>query len=222
MNKPLDFNSKEIIYPVFVILLSIMNITNHLSGLFSLSVLVSLIGITGGILFIYRYAFSAKLLYLWTIVQIIVITPSFDLSQGFNLSVVLNTQKHGFHLNYLALAYLGFMKIIEASVLVGKKVTFTEFRADGALGDVFPLSGTIRERIEIDKEKNYLLVELANPFMYENKEITQVLTKAKDKEKTLKPGKKDQLAFFRIVEDKNDLMLPTADKFPFIDWVYVK
>jgi hypothetical protein len=223
MNKPLDFNSKEILFPIFVILLSGFSIVfEHLHNLLSLSVLVSIIGIVGGVLFIYRYSVSTKLIYLWTIAQIIIVVPSFDVSQFLKLSLGFYSGQKGIHLNYLPLIYLGFMKIIEASVLVGKTITFTEFRAGGALGAIFPMKGTIIERVAIDKEKNYLLVELDSPFNYENQQITHVLTKAKDNEKTLKPGKKDQLAFFRVVEDKNDLIRPSMAKFPFVDWVYVR
>lgn len=222
MNKPLDFNSKEIIYPIFVILLSIINIANHISSLVSLSVLVSLIGIAGGVLFIYRYTFSTKLIYFWTIIQVLVVIPSFDMSQAFSLSWGYFENRGGIYLNYLPLLYLGFMKVIEASILIGKPITFIEFREGGTLGDIFPRKGTIKDRLEIDKEKNYLLVELDAPFYYEGQDITHVLVKGKDKEKSLKLGRKNQLAFFRIVKSQNDLIKPHIDKFPFIDWVYAK
>lgn len=222
MKKPLDFNSKEIIYPVFVILVSVINITNYLTNPFKLTVLVSLIGILGGVLFIYRYTFSTKLIYFWTIIQLVIITPSFDMSQAFSLSYGFFETRHGAYLNYLPMLYLGFMKIIEASILIGKSVTITEFREGGTLGNIFPLKGIIKDRVEIDKEKNYLLVELEYPFKYEDQEIKQVLVKAKDKEKTLKLGKKNQLGFFRIVKNEHDLIKPHIDKFPFIDWVFVK
>lgn len=216
MNKPIDFNSKEIIYPIFVILLSSLNLTNYLNNPFTLSALNSLIGITGAILFIYRYPFSTKLIYFWTVSQIIVIPKYFDTSQVFSV-----TYGFGITINAVALFYFGFMKVIEASILIGRNITFTEFRAESIEAD-FPLTGTIERRIEIGKEKNYLLVALNEPFSYDGQKISQVLTKAKDEEKTLKLGKKNQIAFFRVVKNENDLINPTLDKFPFLDWVYAK
>ena len=221
MKEHLNFNSKEIVYPIFVILLSGINIFNNLNDLISLSVLNSLIGILGSILFIYRYSLSTTLIYFWTISQVIIITPYFDLSQVLKLTFGFTADKFGIYLNFPAIIFLGFLKIIEASNLVGKKIVFKEFR-ETVLGNIFPLTGIVKDRIDIGHEKNYLLVELDSNFQYENQSISYVLTKSKDKEKTLKLGKKDQIGFFRVVQNESDLKNSGIEKFPFIDWVRVE
>jgi len=148
------------------------------------------------------------------------VEPYLDLSQGFKLTFGIFAGDAGIYINILPIFFLGFLKIIEASNLVGRKITILEFR-ETELGDIFPYTGTIKKRLDIGKEKNYLLVKLDVNFQYENKTISHILTKAKDQDQTLTLRKKNQLAFFRIVLSENDLMDSSIEKFLFIDWVKI-
>lgn len=73
----------KLIFPVAVIVLSVINIFTHAEGLISLSVLLSFVGIAGAVFYFLRKPFATKLIYVWIIAQIVVIDPFFDLSQGF-------------------------------------------------------------------------------------------------------------------------------------------
>jgi hypothetical protein len=110
---------------------------------------------------------------------------------------------------------------MEAMTLIGKRIVFSEFR-ETVLGNVFPMTGVIESVVNFGHDKNYLLVKLDTDFNHENENIGYVLTKAKDKDKIIKPGKKNQLGFFRIVPDKNEIGNSGVEKFPFIDWVRVQ
>ncbi|RZJ31623.1 MAG: hypothetical protein EOO48_01515 [Flavobacterium sp.] len=220
MTKPLDFNSKEIIYPIFVILLSGYNVFSNLDNLVSLSILNSLIGIVGSVLFIYRWPISVKLIYFWTISQVVIIEPYIDFSQFFKITFGFSGNGYAVYLNILPLLLLGFLKVIEASTLVGKKITFNEFR-ETSLGNIFPVEGIIEDRIDFPEDPNYLLVKLDSEIRYENQPISYVLTKSKDKDKVIKLGK-SQLGFFRVVGNKDDVRSFGLERFPFVDWVRVQ
>lgn len=214
--------STEAILPIAVILLSILNISNAIHDLISLSVLNSLIGIVGSILFFQKKPISVKLIYIWIIAQIVIIDPIFDLSQGlsFKLGFTLGLENGdvGLNINVLPVLLLGFIKILEASNLIGKRITLQEFRA-GILEDIFPTTGTITERISLENERNWLLVTLDNSFDHEGQKINKVLIKRKD-DKTVKLKEKNQISFLRLVLNEADL-IHKSDKasFPFIDWV---
>ncbi len=214
--------SAETILPIIVILLSIMNIFSNDHGLISLSILNSLIGIIGSVLFFLKKVNSVRLIYVWIIAQIVIIDPFFDLSQGINfkLGFILGL-KNGdvvLNVNVLAVIMLGFIKILEAANMVGKRITLKKFR-DGILGEIFPINGTITERISLENEKNWLLVALDKSFDYEGQKIHKVLIKRKD-DKTVKLKEKNQITFFRLVLDENDLINSSdKSKFPFIDWI---
>ncbi|UOK41635.1 MULTISPECIES: hypothetical protein [Flavobacterium] len=214
--------STETILPIIIILLSVMNISNHTDDLISLSVLNSLIGIIGSALFFLKKPISTRLIYTWIVAQILIIDPIFDLSQGFNFkfgfTLGLKSGDVGLNINILAILMLGFIKILEAANLIGKRITLKNFR-DNELEYIFPINGTITERISLENEKNWLLVELDNSFSYDGQNINKILTKRKD-DKTIKLKAKNQISFLRIVLNENDLT-NTSDKskFPFIDWI---
>lgn len=214
--------STETIVPIAVILLSVMNISNKIHDLISLSVLNSLIGIVGSVLFFLKKPISVKLIYSWILAQIVIIDPIFDVSQGlsFKLGFTLGLKNGdvGLNINILAFLMLGCIKILETANLIGKKITLKKFR-DGILEDIFPINGTITERISLENEKNWLLVTLDNSFDYEGQSINKVLIKRKD-DKTVKLKEKNQISFLRLVVHENDL-INKSDKasFPFIDWI---
>jgi hypothetical protein len=221
MKKQFEFTT-ETIFPIIVILLSLINISNQTENIFSLSILVSLIGIVGTVLYFFKNPFSTKLIYIWIIAQVIIIEPFLDLSQGFSFkfgfTFATSNEIVGLNFNVLALLLLGFIKILEASNLVGKKVTLKEFRQSD-LGDIFPINGIVTKRINLNNEKKWLLVELEKPFMYNGYNINHSLIKRKE-DKTIKLKEKNQIIFFRLVYNEKDLE-NTLDKskFPFIDWV---
>ncbi|WP_347069657.1 hypothetical protein [Flavobacterium sp. WV_118_3] len=214
--------STETILPIVVILLSIMNISNHVHNLISISILNSLIGIIGSVLFFLKKANAVKLIYVWIVVQIVIIDPFFDLSQGlsFKLGFTLGLSNGDIclNINVLAIFMLGGVKILETASLVGKRLTLRKFR-DGTLEEILPICGTITERISLENEKNWILVTLDRAFDYEGQKIHKVLIKRKD-DKSIKLKEKNQITFLRLVLEESDLMnFSNKSKFPFIDWI---
>lgn len=210
----------DAIFPVIVILLSLMNISNHLSDIISLSVLVSIVGIIGGVLFFMRSPIAPKIIYAWIIVQIISFPPAFDLSQGFNLVMSVGNKNSEFHVSFIAIGMLGTARILATASLAGRKATIYQFR-ESSLGDVFPVTATLIKRVQLADEKNWLLAHLSSPVNYNDTPVYYVLIRRKDGE-TLKLGKEKQVSFLRLVLNENDLdNTNDSRRFPFIDWVYV-
>jgi hypothetical protein len=230
-------HTKESIFPVIVAGLSLFNIYNHLTDFLSLSTLLSLIGIAGTILYFKKNDLFKKLMYLWIIAQLIVIdreildtvsdtwyeSSFWDLTQVFSFKLgftfATNSNKFGFNLNVIAIVYLAFFKILEISSLAGKQLTFYKFKPNSNLSEVFPLTGTIKKRVVLSKDKDWLLVELTSPFNFNGKSVNNVLIKRKDGE-VIKPKVKNQLVFFRLIYDINQLVEGDneSNNFPFVDW----
>lgn len=210
----------DAIFPVIVIVLSLMNISNSFNDILSLSVLVSLVGIIGAVLFFMKNPIAPKVIYAWIIVQLVSFPPVFDLSQGFNLLFSAQANSFEMRINFVAIAMLGAAHLLATASLAGRKATIYQFR-ESSLGDVFPVTATLIRRVVIEDEKNWLLAHLSDPVYYDDAPVYYVLIRRKDGE-TLKLGKEKQVSFLRLVLDENHLDNTTnAKRFPFIDWVYV-
>ena len=213
--------SKETILPIIVFVLSVLNILSNINN-FSLSILLSIIGIISTILFFKQNSLSTKLIYFWLIAQVIIIEPIFNLSQSsFILAFTLGSGSYNLVINFLPLLFLGLIKVIESSTLIGKEINLLEFR-ENAISEFLPTKCRIIKRIDFNENKNWLLVELEKQIDYEGTKIDTVLIKNKDPEKSIKLKEKNQLAHLRLVIDESKLMTKELSEFPFIDWIRCK
>lgn len=210
--------SKETILPIIVFVLSVLNILSNINN-FSLSILLSIIGIISTILFFRQNNFSTKLIYIWLIAQVVIIEPIFNLSQSnFTLTFALELGSYSLKINFLPLLFLGLLKVVESSNLVGKEISLLKFR-ENAISDFLPTKGKISERLDFDKNKNWLLIELENQMEYEGMKINKVLIKNKDAEKSIKLKVKNQIAHLRLVINESKLKTKDISEFPFVDWI---
>jgi len=217
MRRKIEF-TKETILPNLVFIFSVINIITHLSNP-NISILLSLIGICGTILFYNQNSISSKLIYIWLIAQVIIIDSIFNLNQfGFNLSFALGFGKYKLSINFLPLLFLGMIKVIESSNLIGKQINLLEYR-ENEISEFLPIKGIISKRLDFNENKNWLLVDLENQFEFEGKKINMVLIKNKDAEKSIKLKEKNQIAHLRIVTDETKLITRELNDFPFIDWI---
>ncbi|MCW1148994.1 hypothetical protein [Flavobacterium lacisediminis] len=210
--------SKETILPIIVFVLSVLNILSNINN-FSLSILLSIIGIISTILFFRKNSFSTKLIYIWLIAQVIIIEPIFNLSQSsFTLAFTLGLGSYSLKINFLPLLFLGLLKVVESSNLIGKEINLLDFRKN-VISDFLPIKGKISERIDFNENKNWLLIELEKNMEYEGAKINKVLIKNKDTEKSIKLKEKNQIAHLRLVTDESKLITKEISEFPFVDWI---
>jgi hypothetical protein len=209
--------SKETILPILVFIFSVLNIITS-KNILSISTLLSVIGIVGVILFFRHNSISAKLIYIWLIAQVLIVEPLFDFSQtGFTLSFTLESDDYTIKINILPLLFLGFLKVMEMSNLIGKEIHLLKFR-DNVISDFLPATGKITKRMDFNNDKNWLLIELDKQWQYEGKNIEKVLIKNKE-EKAIKLKEKNQIAHLRLVTDENNLTANDIANFTFIDWI---
>lgn len=228
----------ESVFPVLVAVLSLVNLYLRQDDLLSLSVLLSLTGIAGTVLYILNNKHYSKLLYIWIWGQLVLIDalhadpqagrityePIWDLRQAFDVKFGLffdrGFSRYGFHINFLPFFYLGALRLLRVSGLAGKQLVFNAFRQDNRFGDIFPLQGTVVKRVHLSGEKDWLLVSFPAPFEIDGISYTHALVKSKDGD-LIKPGVKGQIAYFRLVENVSRVKEVGNDiqQFPFIDWV---
>lgn len=209
--------SKETILPILVFIFSILNIVTS-KNILSISTLLSVIGIVGVILFFRQNNNSAKLIYIWLIAQVLIVEPLFDFSQtGFTLSFTLESDDYTIKINILPLLFLGFLKVMEMSNLIGKEIHLLKFR-ENVISDFLPATGKITKRMDFKNDKNWLLIELDKQWQYQGENIEKILIKNKE-EKPIKLKEKNQIAHLRLVTDENKLTANDIVNFPFIDWI---
>lgn len=232
-------SSKEAIFPVIVLAASIINLYHQIQSVVIPSVFVSIVGIAGVWLFYKNNRYFKPLFFVWILVQLLIIDKEtflspgvsihkvyWDVTQGINLklgfTVASFSSKTTVHLNILSIVYLLVFRLLRISSLVGTKLTFSKFKSDSVFSDVFPVTGTIINRVEVAGDKDWLLVTLDRPVMYDEKQIFSVIVKRKDGE-ILKPSKANQIIYFRLVDNTDDLLAKADIKqFPFIEWVLCK
>lgn len=238
MNKE-RLSSKEAIFPVIVLVASIYNLYTQAFHLNIPSLVIAIIGLAGVWLFYRNDKYYLLLFLIWILPQLLIIDninrlPSgvsvynvyWDVTQGVNLkfgfSVDSSFSKTTVHINILAIIFLVVFRLLRISSLIGTKLTFYKFKEDSVFADVFPVTGSVIKRIEVAGEKDWLLVTLDKPIIYNEKQIFSVIIKRKDGG-ILKPSMANQVIYFRLVDNTNDLFADAdIKKFPFLGWVLCK
>ncbi len=238
MNKE-RLSSKEAIFPIVVLVASVFALYKQTYFLNIPSFVVSLVGIVGVWLFYKNNKYFQPLFFVWILAQLVIIDrvtlhPSgvsvyslyWDATQGVSLKFGIfagsTFSKTTVHINILSILFLIVFRLLRISGLVGTKLTFYKFKEDSVFADVFPVTGSVFKRIEVAEEKDWLLVTLDKPIIYNEKQIFSVIIKRKDGG-ILKPSMANQVIYFRLVDNTNDLFAKAdIKKFPFLEWVLCK
>ncbi len=236
----------EVIFPALIALISLNALSVNLSqasvNLFA--IIVSLIGLGAALLFFKENKFYRQLIFIWLFAQLIIIEktiidpssgvhmvePILNLSQGFALRFgikLMGTNTiHSLDINFSVIIVWLLLETIErkflAKKLINKTVEFAAFRQGTSFSDLFPLQGVIKEVLTVDKEVNWLLVDLKTTITYEDITFSQVIIKSKDQpDLDLKKG--NQFIYFRLVPINTVFQAKNSiNDFPFVDWVIVQ
>lgn len=68
-----NFLKVELVLPLLIAILSSLNLLSIFQGVFTLSQIVSIVGLVGVVLYFFRNPYFKYLFYLWILVQIIVV-----------------------------------------------------------------------------------------------------------------------------------------------------
>lgn len=194
-----------------VLVLSLLNLTSFNTNT-SLSNAVSFVGILTSILYWAKVSFAYYLFYFWIIIQIIVIKPHLDAIQTFRFTIFLGN----IEINIFALLLLGLAKFLQAPGIIGKRIKITEFR-EGMLRDILPMEGVIVGRKDFKADSNWLIFQPDDAFSYDGRSAHQILFKRKDG-KNFRPGKEEQIIYFRIAFSDITTENSNLNDFPFVEW----
>lgn len=218
----------EFLFPTLVLILSILNITGNFSMDNIPSVIVSVIGIIGVLLFILKNKWYKQFIYLWIISQIIFIPDIWNvvqvLSIKFGFSFILKSGRViGIFMNIVPLFYLVAFRALQMSTIIGSRIVIKRYNKDSRIKHLLPIDGTVVKRVNLSGEREWLLVRLDKPIILLNAEIDFVLLKAEG-EKPLQKSKKKQLSYFRIIDEPVDVDSDSFSKehSKFIDWVVIE
>jgi hypothetical protein len=237
-----DFSTAETLFPLAVFLMSFKSLSQQLNYLNLPALILSLIGIIGTVLFIYKNKYFKTFIRIWVLGQVLIITkqvldvetgiwieqPIWDLSQGLNFSfdfqLMSSTTKYCIKFNIAIIIFGALISGVESLMLsgklVGKKLLFTAFREDTDFSNLFPMKGTVIKRITLDGENNWLLIHIDLSFDYEAQTITHVVIRSKNT-KVVERHKQNQLISFMLVSNISEVLDVNKinSNFIFIDWV---
>ena len=237
-------DKSQYILPVLALVMSGLALpsVNYFANIPAL--IVSIIGISAGILFFINYRWFNILIQIWIYSQLPMIykTVTTTLQNG----NVVEYDKHVFNAGQFATFGVGFnfgtdsgeinielnlvpfvlfflYSITQTVALIGKRVTIYKYRDDNRLGDIFPLHGRIERKVKLGGERYWLFAELDDEFMYDGTRYKYLLLRAKSKE-PYKPGKRSYFSYARLVSDPDKVgeVAENKNDFPFIDWVIVQ
>ena len=232
----------ESLFPLIVILFSCIEIYKQQNLIHIPALIISILGIVGGILYFLKVKYYNVLFYIWIISQVVVINSwkvdettglaienkIWDTSQFFKSEFGITNKtldsQNGFYINLVPFFMLGLLKKLNVSDLIGAKITCREYQKENQLENTFLFDGVVKKRVTLSKEKDWLLVELETPFTFEELEISNVFIKSKD-DTALKKGKKGQLASLMIIENIDDInfdMNLNKNEFKYIETVIIE
>lgn len=165
-----------IMYPISVILISITGIYNELAEGLNLAVIcVFLFGVSGAVCYFLNKPIYKNLLHFWAVGQTVVfVVPYLNWNVSFVYSAVFSfffelksggEIKLGINLvgMFYIFANLYFNHLRYMFGLVGAKVTLSPIKPMANLKNLnhlLPLQGEILKRVKIDKEDNWMLVQI--------------------------------------------------------------
>ncbi|MDH7447826.1 hypothetical protein [Aquimarina sp. 2201CG14-23] len=144
-----------------------------------------------------------------------------NLKLGLNFGIGNNTNLHiGIYL--IPLAYLGIYKLTVVSHLVNKEIEFFPIKNETEFENRFPINGRVLKRVELGREKDWLLIECDDEISIDNIKTKNVLIKPKD-EKTF-GKKKNIVSYLRLVKENMETpdVINHKDEYPFYEWMSIK
>ena len=126
-------------------------------------------------------------------------------------------------LNFIALFAALFYGSLNGSDILGRELSFLQYRHDNSLGNIFPIKGKVLKSVTLSGESDWLLVKLNETFEYNTMHIEHVLVKRNDKQPIV-PNKINQLVFFKLVPNVKLVKDAENDKtdFPIEVWALCK
>lgn len=202
-------SSDQLIFPLIVGGVSLLNILRNFQEFYLTSVIVSVIGIGATALFFIDFKKVGILFYLWIIAQLITYSaPSFTYFANqfpyVSLGLTFKNPNSVFVVNLAPLFFFIGYRIVKMYDMIGKKVSIKPIKADSNLT---PIDGEIVGVINRNKDGKWMKVEY---FTNETNEPQYVMIKPKGEERLSR-----KTSIFAFVNQ-------CGEQTTFIDWGKVK
>lgn len=202
-------SSDQLIFPLVVGGVSLLNILRNFQEFYLTSIIVSLIGIGATVLFLLNFKKVSILFYVWIIAQLVTYsTSSFTYFTNqfpyVSLGLTFKNPNSVFAINFAPLFFFIGYRILKMYDMIGKKVSIKPIKAESNLR---PIDGEIVGVINRNKDGKWLKVEY---FTNETSEPHYVMIKPKGEEKFSKKA-----SIFAFVNQ-------CGEQTSFIDWGKVK
>ncbi len=202
-------SSEQLIFPIIVGALSLLNILRNFQDFYLTSILVSLVGIVATVLFFLDIKKASILFYVWIVAQIITYSSTsftFYTNQFpyISLGLSFKIENSLLILNFVPLFFFIGYRILKMSDLIGKKVSIRPIKTDSNLKSI---DGEITEIIKTNKDGKWLKVTY---FEDGNSEQKFVMIKPKGEERFSR-----KTSIFAFVNE-------FGERTNFIDWGKVK
>lgn len=231
---------KEAVFPIIVLVLSVITLANLLIHPNYLAAINALIGIFGAILFFLKNNKYKLLFNIWIYSQFIVITkilidptqqlgttiPVFDLTQylelTFGINFTMDYSTYNLDFNFLPIVYLIAFKKLQINALVGEQLQLKLYRPHEILSEYLPQEVFVEDIIDFPKNKNWLFIELSTPIKKEDNTYRYAIVKSKEDVPIIK-NETGQMAHLRLVNEEYGLKykMLTTEAYPQMDWVFV-
>lgn len=196
------------------------------------SIIVSVIGIAGVILFFLKRNSFRYFIWIWIFAQVLIINhavldqtsnllinrPVFDFSQvfnmkfGFQMSNGLNVYSLNF--NILTIAYFFLFRNLKTTALVGKSIDLLIMKGNNDIVFNEGTYATLMQRVNLDGADDWLLGQLSSSLSYNGNTIDQILTQTIDGDFT---------GVFRIVQ-RGQVISEKVNKsadFERVEWIVI-
>jgi hypothetical protein len=202
-------SSDQLIFPVIVGGVSLLNILRNFQEFYLTSVIVSLIGIAATVLFLLDFKKVSVLFYIWIIAQLITYsTNTFTYFTNqfpyVTLGLTFKNPNSVFAINFAPLFFFIGYRILKMYDMIGKKVSIKPINAESNLK---PIDGEIVGVIKRNKDGKWMKVEY---FTNETNDPLYVMIKPKGEERFSRKA-----SIFAFVNQ-------CGDQTNFIDWGKVK
>lgn len=208
-NKMTKKSSEQLIFPIVVGGVSLLNIIRNFQEFYLTSIIVSIIGLGAMVLFFLNFKKVSILFYVWIILQLFTYaTHSFTYFTNqfpyVNLVISFKNTNSVFIINFVPLFFFLGYRILKLYDLIGNKVSIRPIKADSNLEAI---DGEIVEVINRNKNGKWMKVEY---FKKDTNEPQYVMIKPKGEERFSK-----KTSIFAYVNQ-------CGEQTNFIDWGKVK
>lgn len=232
-------HKKQLIFPLLIIATSVLNFIAFNELMDIISIIVSLIGIWGVILYFRNSSYNVFLYRLWIVLQVPQIWIEYNYGTSIDYKSLFETTNIlkynlgpsfyyddlttiNFKINVLAFIYYLIYKLTILKKLTGRGIKVSQLNIHGKLAPFFPIHAEIIKRIQVENENEWFLLSLNEPIILDEIRYDRIIIDSKESDLRKKKTKKE--TDIRLIKEGEDINNKAINKsnYPFVEWVLVE